>query len=81
MHLLAQSLKVKSDTVNMTSHLNKVYLICVTTNNGYRRVYLPLYKVIDTPYHIQEKGLCQEIQMYLVIMKHMSQAAVYENSL
>ena len=27
---------------------------------GYERVYLPLHEVADTPFHIQEDGMCTD---------------------
>ena len=40
---------------------------------GYERVYLPLYKVADTPFHIQGDHVCPQItRSYQIIHQHIA---------
>ena len=39
-------------------------LILYYTNPGYERVYLPLYKVADTPFNIQGNDLLTKLLFY-----------------
>ena len=48
------------------SHTKNMYdrvLIILHRHLGYERVYLPLHKVADTPFHIQERDIVWRTQL------------------
>ena len=49
---------VKLEYITVTIYLRRIYLRSIIRHLGYERVYLPLYEVADTPFHIQGDELC-----------------------
>ena len=48
----------------ITKHANGEQFLGDIITNRYERVYLPLFKVADTPFHIQGDKICDDLRRH-----------------